>query len=799
MSNHGFIQASLTIITIVTICVAASYYAFGQSKHQISTPSDFFNALFVHDCTWFVCALIVSALLVGIIGSVYPNLIPLQGPTYHDTSIPLHAETYTNYDTGRNSIIPKLNSSSELTNIIRSPFELVNDVNNPIDENYVLKQFLQTIQMNDQHATQLIIKPIQPGFNYKIRVSVGVPSQFLFIRKLLESNVIRLFDLRYTTHPADKTPIKLTSSTDGNVIRTREMNGIIWYTFEKNNILKLPDDATHVHWYVGTACKQFQIPTSIYWCGFEMLNHYEFLPELPVSRSLTSFFEAFKGPRSMTVRGEWYDLSGHLHHAQFSQKNVRPSYTDDGGLNLHDRMIGPPSSVLSKHVTHSTSRENVGPFTLMIMYAKVSNPNDRHQRLLRVHADHFDSDDGDSNPPSYLMDVMIDHHSNKMQIKQQHKKGESKGNANWSTSSIPIDLHTDVGVYTIVHDGSKNIHLYANSVKTDTHLNWFDRNYQLNQNRHLIVNEANTQLSTLYALVTFNRALSAMEVRRLTKYLMRRYNEVDDDRGVSSHSVSSQEETTIPSSELEKGFTELKSQIKNQQIHDDAPISNNSNDDQNTMQNMVYGEEEGSESNDDQSSLYSDSDAMLKLGTKVIHRQTNEEAMVSREPYTYENIRYIDITYMNGSKINAQTRIVDVQLHAAEKWRNSTDTDRAITNVPNPGDSYASSSSLSNGTTNTQPLANESDQSDMNSQLQKTSISNDTSTSQPRANQGDIDEQNDQVQNTNDNNTSPYKYRSALSDDEYEALPLTERRHVLHDTLWNRTYRDLPPALNLNQ
>jgi hypothetical protein len=255
---------------------------------------------------------------------------------------------------------------------------------------------------------------------------------------------------------------------------------------------------------------------------------------------------------------------------------------------------------------------------------------------------------------------------------------------------------------------------------------------------------------------------------------MRRYNEVDDDEAASSFSPSLCEETTLSSSELEKGFTEFTSQMKNQQIHNEDLISNtniqnNSNDDKNTIENVVYEEKDVREITDDgQNSLNSDSDAMLKLGTKVIHQQTNEEAMVSREPYAYENARYIDITYMNGSQINAQTRIEDVQLHPAEKWRSTADTDKILTNVSSQIGSDANSQSTNTDTTNIQSLTSQNDQNDSS---QNTSVSNDTT-------------------------PSLYKFRSELSDEEYEALSLAERKHVLHDTLWNRSYRQLSPTPN---
>ena len=878
------LQAGIMIAIILIVCISVSYYAFGGGDRRIPMHTSFMSG----KCGWFIGALVVAALLIGLFGTCFPRLLPLTGDV---SSLPSRrrgevlAEGFVGsmnenlFDTFTSPI------SAKSVHAISDPFDVVANVNNPVNDAHVLQQSHKSSVVNKNHPCRLTLQKITAGSDYTLRIWIRTDN--VIVRSQIEQNLLRPFDLRYITSAYDERPKSIVTNAEVRIIDTRQVDNAVWYLFEKTTPVTIPDDATTVYWYIGTTKASVSLQTSVYWCGFHISVYRASISDLTITRGLSSFYTAFDGNQSLTESGQWLDKSGKKNHATVSSGDTLPRITSDGGLILMGKTYGPPSSVLSSHTDDlsqqynwSSSRENVGAFTIVFMYAKESN-NEQvgMQRLLRVHADHFDADNGDSNPPTYMLDMHIDHDTNQLQISQQQKSNDL---GDWQPVSLRVSLHADVAVYTFVHDGTKGIRIYINSTEVAVQADWFDRNYQIGDpNRRIVWNESKHTLQTLYATVTYHQLLSPAEIRSLAKYLMRKYNEVDDDRltGQStSSSVSSGSSTTHTELvELRTQMSALQQKLalaENTSATDPHPSFYNT-----ATQSSSFYDPYGPPTDNTNLNNYVNrirsirgqldrlrnqeaellkrvpayathatiEDIELVKGMRVITKQDDQEAIVTKDQFVEQHLVYVYIDYVDGSIVDKKIRVSDLRLHSNEYWRlrdasvskgmycnrhtlcsngqfcNYDRMDTPGEGICEPCDSIVA--------------CDRSFLVDTKSSCESQCPQKHTDT--PRAsNQGHhhilCDKQNpcktgEFCNFANDNygfceacdvdaddlcdteglskegrrqcrkkclarEQQPVLYRSELSDEEYNRLTIREKQNVLHDDTWNRTVRTFQPV-----
>lgn len=548
------LQSGGLIAVVLVVCIIIGYTAFGGGAQGVPMLASLRRS----NGSWLVGALVVAALLLGVLGAYCPSVLPLaqiaDGPlatAHHAARGEVIAEGFavTGYDDA--NLVDAFTAASHKDHAIAAPFALVDNVDNPCDDRYVLRQS-PAATAGTTHACRLTVGGMKGGSTYRLRVWVRTDDAT--VRQHVENVGLRAFDLRFTTSGYDDRAKSLESNGEVRIVTAKDTrDGNVWYLVEKAAPLTVPDDAAQVMWYVGTKTASVQLSNPVYWCGFYASLYRQGAADLPVTQGLTSFYSAFEKEESWNAAGAWLDRSGNRYNATFGgSDDTKPTYTDDGGLSFAGQLYGPPSRALMAGQSNASyvdngggctsdgygypddpytdvaSRENVGAFTLTFVYARetVTAEAVGVQRLLRVRADHLDRDSL-ANPPNYLLDIHVDHDTGELQVSQQQKAADSDA---WTPVAFRVALHADVAVYTLVHDGSKGVRVYINSTEVAVEADWLDRSYRLDDRQHRLVwNEASKTVATLYAAVTYDVQLSRDQVQKLAKYLMRRYTMVGED------------------------------------------------------------------------------------------------------------------------------------------------------------------------------------------------------------------------------------------------------------------------------
>ena len=730
------LQSGGLIAVVLVVCISIGYAAFGGGAQGVPMLASLRRS----NGSWLVGALVVAALLLGVLGACCPSVLPLaqiadgpHGPlatAHHAARGEVIAEGFavTGYDDA--NVVDAFTTASHKDHAIAAPFALVDNVDNPCDDRYVLRQS-PAATAGTTHACRLTVGGMKGGSTYRLRVWVRTDDAT--VRQHVENVALRAFDLRFTTSGYDDRPKSLDSSGEVRIVTAKDTrDGNVWYLVEKVAPLTVPDDAAQVLWYVGTKTASVQLSNPVYWCGFHASLHRQGAADLPVTQGLTSFYSAYEKAESWNAAGEWLDRSGNRYNATFSGSDAtKPTYTDDGGLSFAGQLFGPPSRALmagrsgvgssttasssscasdggysDDPYTDVASRENVGAFTLTFVYARetVTAEAVGVQRLLRVRADHLDRDSL-ANPPNYLLDLHVDHDTGELQVSQQQKAADSDA---WTPVAFRVALHADVAVYTLIHDGSKGVRVYINSTEVAVEADWLDRSYRLDDRQHRLVwNEANKTVATLYAAVTYDVQLSRDQVQKLAKYLMRRYTMVGEDPyatyGAGAHASGSGGTASTELVELRAQMATLQDKLTlaentsatspDPTFYDGATGQGSYYDaygaptDHTNLQRYVGRiqsvREQLSKLRAQEAALlrgatggrYAESatatieDLTLVKGMRVVVKADDAEAVVSTDEYTEADVVYVGVNYVDGSEVDKRVRVTELRLHETELWR----------------------------------------------------------------------------------------------------------------------------------
>lgn len=721
------LQSGGLIAVVLVVCISIGYAAFGGGSQGVPMLASLRRS----NGSWLVGALVVAALLIGVLGACCPSVLPLaqiaDGPiatAHHAARGEVIAEGFAVTDYDDANLVDAFTAASHKEHAIAAPFALVDNVDNPCDDQYVLRQS-PAATAGTTHACRLTVGAMKGGSTYRLRVWVRTDDAT--VRQHVENVALRAFDLRFTVSGFDDRPKSLSSNGEVRIVTAKDTrDGNVWYLVEKAAPLTIPQDAAQVLWYVGTKTASVQLSNPVYWCGFHASLHRQGAADLPVTQGLTSFYSAYEKEESWNGAGAWLDRSGNRYHATFGGNGgTKPTYTDDGGLRFTGQLFGPPSRVLvagrsgvdstiasascaandDDPYTDVASRENVGAFTLTFVYARETAKAEAVgvQRLLRVRADHLDRDSL-TNPPNYLLDLHVDHDSGELQVSQQQKAADSDA---WTPVAFRVALHADVAVYTLVHDGSKGVRVYINSTEVAVEADWLDRSYRLDDRHHRLVwNEASKTLATLYAAVTYDVELTRDQVRKLAKYLMRRYTMVGEDP-YGAYGSDSYASGTGYGGSASTELVELRARMAT--LQDKLTLAENTSAtypdpsfyDGATGQGSYYDaygaptdhtnlqryvgriqsvREQLRKLRAQEAALlsgkatYTDATATLEdltlvKGMRVVVKADDAEAVVSTDEYTEADAVYVGVDYVDGSEVDKRVRVTELRLHETEQWR----------------------------------------------------------------------------------------------------------------------------------
>lgn len=845
------IQSIFVIAIIVIACISIAYSAFGGASDGVPMLA----SLKQSNGMWMIGALIVSALLIGLIGACCPSVLPLSQIS-HPSSAPNGTNEVTSEHFSVNddaNILPIFTDVSINTHAIADPFELVNQIENPLNQKYVLRQFIKK-NSDITHSCRLRFFKFVPGSMYTLRVWIRMNQH---MKDIFETNQICSFDLRYTTSGSDKDYKHIDKNQNLRIVDSREIDENVWYLLEKQTPIKIPINASHIEWYVGTMSSPIELPAPVYWCGFYASVYIEGADELPVKHNLTSLHSTFEQQSRLNTLGEWIDRSQSGINAKLSNVGSEFNITNDGEFTFTGPLIGTLSSMLShNHHQLKENQDNVGAFTISFVYQKNTASDTGKQRLLRVRGEHHDHDSL-ANPPNYMLDIHIDHDSEKLQISQQHYK-----NNKWKLMTFSVDLFPDVAVYTLVHDGSTNIVMYSNSKKKASKNNWFDRSYRVHCPTHsLIWNEDGKTMSTLYATLTYNIALTHNQIKKLHKYLMRQYHTV----GVLQNMTEYSKKNQVTQNHLME-MNELRAQMKSLQnklylaentsafspepdFYESNGQSGGSYDaygtptDHTSLQRYVGRiqsiQEQLRKLREQEVTLHrrlsieQSSSKPLTKGMRVLIMKDNSEAIVSTDEYNEQNIPYLTVDYVDGSAYNKKVKRSEVRLNedcstfSKQCNRNTPCGSGQFCNydrldIPNQGicescdsitscdrsflvdtkSSCESQCPLKKGpkTSGQEVLC------DAKTPCEQNAFCNYVHGDYGYCESCDIvaDDLCDSEGMSKEakrqcrkrclaKEQKPYLYRSELTDAEYKQLSHEDKKNVLHDSMWNRTVRKFKP------
>lgn len=850
------IQSMFVIAVIVIACISIAYSAFGGASKGVPMLA----SLQQSNGMWLIGALVVAALLIGTIGACCPSVLPL-AQISHPSSVPngtneVMSEHFsvTALDNEANILSPFTDTSNK-THAIAVPFALVNQIDNPLNQTYVLRQLPKT-EPCTTHSCRLRFSEFEPGTSYTLRVWIRMGQE---MKDMVETGQLRSFDLRYVTSGYDEDYKNIDTDQHLSIVDSRTMGEHMWYLLKKNTPIQVPHDASHIEWYVGTMASDVQLSAPVYWCGFHAAVHLEGADFLPVKHGLTSLHSAFEQQSSVNTLGEWIDLSRTGINAKLSHVDSTFTITDDGGLSF----VGPLTGTSSRMLSHNPrqlqeNQDNIGVFTITFVYVRDNTSSDAVgvQRMLRVRGEHLDNDSL-ANPPNYLLDIHIDHDTDELQISQQHYKGNA-----WEPVAFRVKLHADVAVYTLVHDGSKGIRLYSNSTEVAKQDDWFDRSYRVHNPMHsLIWNEEGKTMATLYATLTYNVALKHKQIRKLSKYLMRKYNTVGERPDSVVYGQGTQF-TTNHTMEL----NELRAQMKSLQqklylaentsafspepdFYDAINQAGGSYDafgtptDHTSMQKYmeriqsIQGQlrhlrEQETMLQKKMASQHSSSNPLTK-GTRVFMVDDNKEAIVSSDEYTEQNVPHLFVDYVDGSVYNKKVKRCEVRLTQRPSMLSKPcnqymscgsgqfcNYDRldlpgqgmceACDSITSCERSFLVDTKLSceaQCPSKKEPsVAAKEVLCDAKTPCEQNAFCNYVHGDYGYCESCDIvaDDLCDSEGMSKEakrqcrkrclaKEQKPYMYRSELTDDEYKQLSPEEKKNVLHDSMWNRSVRKFEP------
>ena len=683
------IQSIFVIAVIIIACISIAYSAFGGASQGVPM----LTSLKQSNGMWMIGALIVAALLIGVIGAYCPSTLPLAQVSHpllksNGTNEVMSEHFAVQHDMNDDvNILPNFTETSNNTHAIALPFALVNgNIKNPLNQKYVLRQLPKTVAAETTHSCRLKFSEFEPGSTYTLRVWIRMDTD---MKDIVEKGQLCSFDLRYTTSGYDENYKRLNNDQGLSIVDSIDMNEHVWYLLEKTTPIKIPQNASHIEWYVGTLSNNdIQLPSPVHWCGFHASIYLEGAVSLPVKNGLTSMHSAFEQQSSLNTLGEWVDLSRSGIDAKLSHSDSTFTITEDGGLSFTGPLTGTSSFMLSnKHHQGHEKQDNIGAFTISFVYRNNKTSDTVGvQRLLRVRGEHLDHDSL-ANPPNYMLDIHIDHDSDELQISQQHYTDNR-----WVPVTFRVKLHEDVAVYTIVHDGSKNIRLYSNSTERAKQDDWFDRSYRVHCPTHsLIWNEDGKTMATLYATLTYNIALTHKQIQKLSKYLMRQYNTVGERQDTVVYGQKNQltNNHAMEMNELRAQMKSLQKKLyfaENTSAFSPEPNFYESNDQfggsydaygtptdhtslQRYMGRIQSIQEQLRKLREQEVMLHGkmasepQSSRPLTKGMRVVIIKDNMEAIVSTDEYHEQNIPYVTVDYVDGSTYNKKVKRSEVRLN----------------------------------------------------------------------------------------------------------------------------------------
>lgn len=842
------IQSIFVIAVIIIACISIAYSAFGGASQGVPM----LTSLKQSNGMWLIGSLVIAALLIGTIGVYCPSVLPIAQVT-HRTSSPhgtneVLSEHFTGYD---ENILPNFTEGDHKTHAISVPFELVKNDKNPSNQDYVLVQHYD--KPTTAHSCRLKYSNFIPRSSYTLKVWISMDRN---IKKFVEKGELNSFDLRYATSGSDNNYKRLDYDQNFSIEKTRRMNGKRWYLLKKSTPIKVPQNASHIEWYVGTMTSPITLTEPVYWCGFHASVYLEGADELPVKQYLTSLYSTFEQHSRLNISGEWVDQSPYGINAKLSNS--------EGGFNINDEgftftgsLIGAPSRMLSHNHQQlkETNQDNIGAFTISFVYYKNTSSDTGKQRLLRIRGEHHDHDSL-ANPPNYILDIHIDHNSSKLEISQQHYKVNE-----WKLMTFSVDLFPDVAVYTLVHDGSTNIAMYLNSQKKENQDNWFDRSYRVHCPTHsLIWNEDGKTMSTLYATLTYNIALTHNQIKKLSNYLMRQYHTAGIHQNTTEDSQTNQftQNHLMEMIELKEQMKSLQQKLylaENTSAFSPTPSFYESNGQfggsydaygtptdhtslQRYMSRIQSIREQLRKLREQEVTLHRrmtieyPSSKPLTKGMRVLIIKDNAEAIVSTDEYNEQNIPYLTVDYVDGSAYNKKVKRSEVRLNeecsTLPKQCNSNtlcdsgqfcNYDRL--DIPNQGicescDSITScdrsflvdtkSSCESQCPIKKGPASGQEVLCDAKTPCEQNAFCNYVHGDYGYCESCDIvaDDLCDSEGMSKEakrqcrkrclaKEQKPYLYRSELTDAEYNQLSHEKKKNVLHDCIWNRTVRKFKP------
>lgn len=327
--------------------------------------------------------------------------------------------------------------------------------------------------------------------------------------------------------------------------------GARWFLVE-SSAFQIPPSATNVHWQLNATL------TETHWCTFDVQYKrpsHDFHPIDGLQALYSTFLDG-----SVLHHKRWHDESGYNAVTSFADT---PTLADNG-IVLESQWNGPSSSLLVSNNDCQNTDNNIVNFTLSFYYktppsTQASTPPGTHSSqsddvveafgnsterftLFTVFGKYRNQKQFD-NPPNYFIRCEVDTANSRLYFIQQQVPDTNTGVYAKKQFYVPLQNHSnDPVLYTMVVQSSTraegNIDVYINKKHETTHTKWLDLNYSLQTTDHITwgASAAHSSSSSsgfppsyanhgsLYMLALFNRGLSKDDVRKLSQYVLHKYN-----------------------------------------------------------------------------------------------------------------------------------------------------------------------------------------------------------------------------------------------------------------------------------